>query len=87
MPEINQLKKVKVLFWLTVIEVLFHDWLATLLWACGKAKHHGREYMVKQDVHLITARKQMRYRKVWIPNTPFRDIPSMTYELPLVPSS
>jgi hypothetical protein len=37
-PEKNQLKRRKDLFWLAVSEVSVHNCLATLLWACG-GKH------------------------------------------------
>jgi hypothetical protein len=41
MPEINQVKKKKRLFSLTVLEIPVHELLAPCLWASSSIIHHG----------------------------------------------
>jgi hypothetical protein len=44
----NQSIERKDLFWLTILEVSVHVW-ASCFWVCGKAAHHGGEYLAEQS--------------------------------------
>jgi hypothetical protein len=48
-PEINNLKRRKIYFWLMVSEASAHDQLACCIWACGEVAHHEKEHMVEEN--------------------------------------
>jgi hypothetical protein len=56
--EINQLKKKKGLFWLTVLVISVHGQLALCFWACGKVVHYSKKDVVEKAAHLMVAREQ-----------------------------
>lgn len=72
----NQLIKRRSSFWLTVLEVSFHDQLAPLFWACGRAAHHGRSMWQKQNC--LARGQELKVRKRQGPTILFKGMPSMT---------
>lgn len=73
------------MFWLRVSEVSVCGQLALVIWACGKAVHYGREYIMEQSYSLHKELQAKREKEPTVPIYPSRTCPQQLnffYDIP-----